>query len=355
MSSVKLDIEACPVCADKSGQTFLILGYPEFGYPGEFILKRCQSCGLLFNSPRLRDDLLVSLYDHNYYIFLERPRQAVERIGQLYQQTLAVLETRTTCRRILEVGSAKGYLLALLKERGWTTCGVELSQYAADFAFKYLGVRTHCGTLEDWISSPEFEPMPVVASTDVIEHVDDPDRFIRALNAALLDEGLLLIGTPNGEARGIDLYGGRWLGFNPFHINILSRNTLTLLLERNGFSVELAYTYHNLEPAAQPLASWRTRLASVLRWVGLLQKLRQAKHAVAAVMDEWTTPLPSRIKKAAQTSHVDFFQTPDGFSAAARDCRGDNLVVIARKRGLPPNRVRPALTDATSGKTFHQL
>ena len=59
----------CFICgASESGIVFT-RKYPEFDYPGNFEIRRCQNCHLLYNSPRLIESEITKLYDNNYYFF----------------------------------------------------------------------------------------------------------------------------------------------------------------------------------------------------------------------------------------------------------------------------------------------
>lgn len=289
---------------------------------------RCEQCGLIFNDPRLKDEELAALYDANYYLFLERPAQAVARITKLYNEALSILASVTSERQVIEVGCAKGWMLGLLRELGWSVNGIEISSHAAGFAINRINLPVYQGTLEEWTFSPEFKPFPVVFSTDVIEHVPDLHGFVKALAKATVPGGWLLLGTPNGDSCGMTSLGQRWLGFNPFHIRFLNRSNLTRLLETHGFEVFKAYSHNNLIPQASPAPSMVARLASA---IGALSSARRAKAWLGEKRDSHKSPLSLRLQAAAAEAAIapSYLTTEDG--SRADDCQGDNLIVLARK------------------------
>ena len=59
----------CCVCGGTASTPFFDRRFDKFNYAGEFHMRRCDGCGLLFCSPRLTDAGIAALYDANYYVF----------------------------------------------------------------------------------------------------------------------------------------------------------------------------------------------------------------------------------------------------------------------------------------------
>lgn len=324
----------CIVCGGIASRLLHAVEYPEQSYPGRFEMRECARCRLLFNSPRLSDPEIERLYSGDYYVFNERERDAVRRVAQLAGQTIGVAQQFTDKRDLLEVGCAKGYLLALLQARGWSVRGVELSAHAAAFARERFALQVHTGTVESWTSSASFTPASVVLSTDVIEHVTDPLRFLRAMHRAVTPQGWLVLGTPNADSDHRRALGGHWLGFNPFHIHLFSSSTLGTLLKQTGFELLDAYTYTNGDPPAPPASSGvRQSVRSLLRASGLLPAMRRARDGVLALADSPVTArtLVDASNDGAAADLNGYLASDDARSPRRTNCRGDNLVVIARR------------------------
>ena len=326
--------QPCIVCGGAASRLLHSVEYLDQGYPGRFEMRECGGCGFLFNSPRLSDPEIERLYTGDYYVFNERERDAVRRVALLAGQTIGVAQQLTDKRDLLEVGCAKGYLLALLQARGWSVRGVELSGDAAAFARDRFALQVHTGTIESWTSSAGFTPSSVVLSTDVIEHVTDPLEFLRAMHRAVKPEGWLVLGTPNADSDHRRALGEHWLGFNPFHIHLFSPSTLGSLLKRTGFELLDAYTCTNGDPPAASASSGvRQSMRSLLRASGLLPAMRRARDGVLALTD---APLTAQalVDESHEGSPADlngYLFSEDARSPRRTDCRGDNLVVIARR------------------------
>lgn len=147
--------------------------------------------------------------------------------------------------RILDVGCDTGSLLAAAKDAyGIIPYGVDVSSRAIQIA-QERGIRVHLGTVED--APSDFRDFPVVTAIDIIEHVANPEAFLRSISTRLRDGGILYVQTPNVEC---SLYCvGRWLSkltgarprstftrlFPMQHLQYFTRQALIQLAERCGF------------------------------------------------------------------------------------------------------------------------
>jgi SAM-dependent methyltransferase len=91
-----------------------------------------------------------------------------------------------------------------------------------------------------------LEPADVVVAGEVIEHLDAPGPFLRAMRVLTRSDGRLLLTTPNAY-RALNflapLSGNELV--HPDHTTWYSPHTLRTLLERNGWRVERAAYYRN--------------------------------------------------------------------------------------------------------------
>jgi 2-polyprenyl-3-methyl-5-hydroxy-6-metoxy-1,4-benzoquinol methylase len=310
----------CCVCGGTSSKTYFDRRYDKLNYSGEFHMRRCDDCGLLFCSPRLTDQGIAELYDANYYVFQKPDKAYFERTEAIYQRTVALLPKDIHGSEILEVGSGKGYLLAVLKGLGWGTYGIEISEDAADYARTQFGVDTYAGTIESFVESQPGRRFPVVLCIDIIEHVTDPACFVNRLADVTEPGGYLVIDTPNADSARAALEMGKWRGFNPFHIYVFGRFNLTRLLEKTGFTVTEAFTYNNGEAgAATPVKpSFLTR-----QW----RKIFSRKPVYSLQAQD----LKSCIE--ACRSNPDFRSIHDARGSYAARLQGENLVIIAQRNG----------------------
>jgi SAM-dependent methyltransferase len=89
----------------------------------------------------------------------------------------------------------------------------------------------------------------VICAFQVIEHLINPDLFLREVTQHLVDDGLLLISIPNGGE--ISRIGRAWLGFRVDleHLNYFDLRTLSSWLMRHGLYVERYWEHDQPNPS----------------------------------------------------------------------------------------------------------
>ena len=91
-----------------------------------------------------------------------------------------------------------------------------------------------------------LEPADVVVAGEIVEHLDAPGPFLRAMRRLVGDDGVLVLTTPNAY-RVLNFFAplsGSEL-VHPDHTSWQSPRTLRTLLERAGWSVERMAYYRN--------------------------------------------------------------------------------------------------------------
>jgi 2-polyprenyl-3-methyl-5-hydroxy-6-metoxy-1,4-benzoquinol methylase len=308
--------DPCVICGSSDSTPLFATEFPKYDYKSQFFMRTCRGCGLRFASPRLADRDIASLYDESYYIFSRSDDYYLARTADIYGRTIGIFDLKPGLpRRVAEVGSGKGYLLAVLERLGWHSLGIELSPSAAGHARTAFGVETFTGTTGDYFSTDaEKDTFSVVLCIDVIEHVTDPEAFVRDLARLTAAGGTVMIDTPNGAAWHIDIEGVGWRGFNPFHIYLFNAGNLTKLLERHGFKVTQIFTYNNVKKRPNRSLSYFRLLA-------------------ARAFPGKPLPLAELLDKCIDACKAckGYWKTEDARGELAAGCRGENLVVFAER------------------------
>lgn len=226
-----MEIIACPICKATSAQALY--------YKNGCQLYRCRSCFLIFVWPIPAN--LESIYQQDYfqnkgvkkygYTDYEQDKEPMRAVFVRY---LEIFAAHTKGRDIFDVGAATGYFLDVAKEHGWRTGGIEISSYAADAA-RRKGHDVKHGALPD---ACFLKKVSVVTMWDVLEHVDNPNVYVRAVNSLLPVGGLLAINTIDAGSLWARFLGRRWhLIVPPEHLFYYAQKNLELLLRQNGFAV----------------------------------------------------------------------------------------------------------------------
>ncbi len=156
--------------------------------------------------------------------------------------TLKCLEDAQRPLRILDIGTADGYLGAILKQQGHYLVGVErdssLGQQAREF---YDGF--HITDIETF-GFPYKDEFDFVLFADVLEHLVDPTAVLQRTVGCLNDRGQVIISLPNVANLFIRLmllsgrweYGDRGI-LDRTHLHFYTLATLKKMIEAASFRV----------------------------------------------------------------------------------------------------------------------
>ncbi|HEB79706.1 MAG TPA: class I SAM-dependent methyltransferase, partial [Rhodospirillales bacterium] len=144
-------------------------------------------------------------------------------------------ETAGSKGRLLELGCAIGQFLEISRDAGWTVRGIEFNGVGADHCRANGLDVTREPLSEETCAKENFD---AVAMWEVLEHVIDPRRIVRASAHALRDGGALLIVVPNVDALAARIMRERCNMFRgTAHLTMFNATTLSRLLEEEGFEV----------------------------------------------------------------------------------------------------------------------
>ncbi len=116
-----------------------------------------------------------------------------------------MIRRRRAGRRFVEVGCGDGALSRRLLDRGFSGVGVDLSQEAVAEAQENLkhdiergAYALHCGDVRQVDAGTKFD---FALSMMVVEHVEQPVPFVRAMADLVAPGGLVILGAPGRKDR----------------------------------------------------------------------------------------------------------------------------------------------------------
>ena len=132
----------------------------------------------------------------------------------------------------MDVGCGAGTFLLVARSRGWKVAGIEPAENAAADA-KSFGLPVFCGFVEEYPGEPGVS-YDAITAFEVLEHVPDPVRMLRAMQQLLRPKGQLVLSVPNLDDP-FCLKQQIPTAMPPIHINFFNRSSLTVALERAGY------------------------------------------------------------------------------------------------------------------------
>ncbi len=248
-------LDACVSCGGTALRALPLV----YEFRGTFPLVECRGCGLRFLRVQPAGEGLAALYSAGYFerdfrcgrsevAYAAEDAFRAENQGLLDQFERLGPDPRDARapRRLLELGSAGGWLLKHAAERGWQAQGVELSRDMVERA-RALGLDVFQGDL--LAARLPADGFDLVYMGDVLEHVPDC-RAVLAEAARVLRPGghLFLRGpvTTHSLARrlALALYGalGRTIVLRepPYHLWEFTPGPLRRLFAAAGLEVVAA-------------------------------------------------------------------------------------------------------------------
>jgi SAM-dependent methyltransferase len=199
--------------------------------------------------PIVRDLDKLYVGPDDYFVHHD-PKNKVKCCTQLLRELEVVL---TYKGRILDVGCGRGEMLSAAKSLGWNAQGVEPSHEFSDLARRRYGVEVRNCSLEAAKYPDNY--FDVVTLAAVMEHLYYPKQMLIEVNRILRPGGLLWMDAPN-EASLFNhvgnfyfrIQGKNWVThlaptFSPYHVQGFTRKSITILLQRVGFTAERFKVY----------------------------------------------------------------------------------------------------------------
>ncbi len=242
---------------------------------------RCCHCTLAYVSPLPDEAFLRNYYDQDFYQGAHKPaayedylRDKDFHMQQFRDYWPLVCREIAEPGRVLDVGCAMGFFLEMARAEGWEAYGIDLSDFAASWARREMGLDVRTGTLLDvHFPSGYFD---VVTMWSTVEHLVDPLATLVEAARVLRPGGLILITT--GEVDGVldNLSRGLCYWYEPpAHLYYFSIHALRAMLCKAGFDpvrvqgIELdpCMVAPFKRPILRPLNKWLP--VNLRRWLRL--------------------------------------------------------------------------------------
>ena len=267
------EVAKCPLCGHSGEVLHRGITDRTYGVPGESDILRCAQCGAGWLNPAPVPEDFGKCYVGAYYTHEReqtpamgsskrasilrgavlsarkgydhlRPDGAGSILGPLLMHVPAVwkraswsldelLLTYRKGGRLLEIGCGSGSYLAIMRMLGWDVRGLDVDPAAAEEARAAANCPVHVGTVEE---APFREgSFDAIASSHVIEHVDDPKSFVAASARLLTKGGVMVVRTPNFQSLGHKLFGTDWFSLDPpRHLCLFTPDSLRDLFRASG-------------------------------------------------------------------------------------------------------------------------
>jgi 2-polyprenyl-3-methyl-5-hydroxy-6-metoxy-1,4-benzoquinol methylase len=212
----------CNICGKESGSDFeqasVRSNVRKFAAE-QFAIWRCPHC----KSIHARDEVDLAHYYADYPFHRLKDISVDWMLAAMYGNLLTRLKSAGLKQehRILDFGCGSGLFIAYLRKQGYPNV-FGYDEYSEKYADK----------------SVLAEAYDCVTAQDVIEHVPEPQAFVRDMHAHTRSGGVIAIGTPNAEAIDLNDPEARVHTLHqPYHRHILSKQVLQTLGQDLGWEL----------------------------------------------------------------------------------------------------------------------
>lgn len=246
---------------------------PSLLYQGIY---QCQFCDHAAADTKLSDQELFQLYSKNYFFGLEysnylKDQKVLEKNFTLRMKTLTpFLQRKNT---LLEVGSAYGFFLNLVKNEFQKVQGIDICEEGVRYAAETFKLNVKQGDfLKEDFSNQTFD---LICLWDTLEHLQAPELYIEKMAQCTEPGSIVSLTTGDIQSMNARFRKEKWrLIHPPTHLHYFSKKSLSFLLEQNGFEVlynKYCGFYRSIDNIAYNIFVLRKKRESVYR---LLKKLR---------------------------------------------------------------------------------
>jgi SAM-dependent methyltransferase len=199
----------------------------------------CKKCGYRFIEVPDEKNHLSTVYSDDYFFSGKDgyPNYLNEK-NLLYKQGIRyarLISKYTNPGKVLDVGSAAGFILKGFEKSGWNCFGIEPNETMAVYGRDKLNLDIKTSSIETFKTDERFD---LVSMIQVIGHVYDLDKALQNVIRLLKEDGLVLVESWNMKSVFARIMGKRWPEYSPPSVvHWYSDKTLIDLFNYYGFEL----------------------------------------------------------------------------------------------------------------------
>jgi 2-polyprenyl-3-methyl-5-hydroxy-6-metoxy-1,4-benzoquinol methylase len=154
---------------------------------------------------------------------------------ETFERRINLLKRLGARGRILDVGCACGFFIEAALKHGFDAYGIEFSKEAVAMAREDIRPRITIGDV-NLLRERGNEQFDAVVAFDIIEHTQNPLKFLEEIRHILRPGGWLMLATPDTGHFLRYLMRSRWPMLQPMqHTHLFSKKAMRYALEKSGY------------------------------------------------------------------------------------------------------------------------
>lgn len=195
---------------------------------------QCNQCGLLRSDPVADATLLDRLYKASSFDYSNE----VEDLKKTYRRYLNKINRFSKAKNsLLEIGCGNGFFLEEALQLGYMSIrGLEPSGQAISKASCLVAPHIVCDVMKPGLFEPES--FDVVCFFQALDHIPDPNAFLRECFRILKPGGFVLCLNHNATAFSARLMGEKSPIVDIEHTYLYSPKTISALFRKHNFTIK---------------------------------------------------------------------------------------------------------------------
>lgn len=206
------------------------------GHKNNYHFLQCPVCTTITVSPFPSLAELQAFYQ-SYKGTVDYNKKADKKLSRAKKRIKRLIPL-SPGKRFLDVGCNYGFTVKSALDLGLQAKGIDIDATAVAASQKTYGTNFFSvSSVEDYAASGQ--KADILYTSEVIEHVHDPERFVASIAKILDKNGILYLTTPDaGHWRRPKIFADWEQAMPPEHITYFTRKSIALLLEKHGLKVE---------------------------------------------------------------------------------------------------------------------
>jgi 2-polyprenyl-3-methyl-5-hydroxy-6-metoxy-1,4-benzoquinol methylase len=239
--------DRCPLCSSEQ-ITVHSTCTDHFISRETFTIMKCTVCGFLFTQDSPDENAIGRYYESADYIsHSDTSEGIINKIYRLVRQMMllrkrGMIKSLTGLKKgnLLDIGSGTGHFASAMKNTGWNVKGIEINKKAREFSASNFGLEI---IAPEGISALEINSFDCITLWHVLEHFQDPVKYMADIIPLLKPGGICVIALPNSSSYDAKHYRKFWAAFDvPRHLWHFDPSTFTRFSEKEGMKIEKIMT-----------------------------------------------------------------------------------------------------------------
>lgn len=237
----QIKIKECAACLSQNVKHVMAISDHSISKEN-FNISECGQCGFRYTQDPPAEDYCGRYYQSEDYI--SHSDTSTGLIFTVYHwvrnimlgRKYKLIQSLNGPKTLLDVGSGTGYFPAFMKDKGYEVMGIEVDDHARNYSQEKFGLNVKSPS--DLKDGNIRERFGYITLWHVLEHLYQPDDYMKHFANLLTTDGHLIIAIPNFHSYDAAYYQQFWAAYDvPRHLWHFHPKAFEVFANRNGFAI----------------------------------------------------------------------------------------------------------------------